>query len=143
LGVGVSVRGVALITVTIPYPTPSGNVTLREHWRSLAQRKRWLAWKIRVKVLAAHPPLERAAITITRHGSRALDHDNLVAGCKALLDVLKPPGRSNPQGLGVIAGDEPHRLTVEYRQVRCKRKDEKTVVEIEAVQQQGDDNAIL
>jgi hypothetical protein len=55
----------------------------------------------------------------------------MVGGAKALLDVLQPPSKRHPYGLGVIAGDDPAHLTVEYRSVQAsRRRDQKMVIEI-------------
>jgi hypothetical protein len=49
-------------------------------------------------------------VKITRRGSRTLDHDNLVGGCKPLLDALVK--------VGLIEDDTPELVTVEYAQER-------------------------
>jgi hypothetical protein len=118
-----------MIRFTIPYATPSLNATLRMHWSEKARIRKALAREIwaQVREIPAYP---RAVITITRHGARTLDNDNFYGGCKALLDVLKPCARANPSGLGIIAGDDPERLWVEYVAVKSTRKDERTEVKV-------------
>jgi hypothetical protein len=59
-----------------------------------------------------------------------LDEDNLIGGAKGLIDVLKPPAKSNPFGLGLIAGDEPDKLMLVVEQVKVPRAQACTVVEI-------------
>jgi hypothetical protein len=119
-----------MIRFTIPYATPSLNATLRMHWSEKARTRKALAREIwaQVREMPAYP---RAHVTITRYGSRELDRDNFVGGCKALIDVLKPAARANPSGLGIIAGDDPSRLTVQYVAVKSTRRDERTEVVVE------------
>ena len=68
--------------------------------------------------------LERPRVLITsRRCGQLLDHDNLVAGAKALLDGLATAG--------LIAGDGPDQISTEYRQEKVKRRRaQATVVEI-------------
>jgi hypothetical protein len=116
-----------MIRFTIPYASPSLNATLRMHWSEKARTRKALALEIWAQVREM-PTYPRAHVTITRYGSRELDRDNFVGGCKSLIDVLKPAARSNPSGLGIIAGDDPGRLTVEYVAVKSTRADERTEV---------------
>lgn len=128
-----------MITVTLPFPTPSLNSRSGRNWRAQwASRRRFqhqVAQEIAVQRIQAGAawakPLARARIRITRHGVGQLDPDNLVGGCKPVIDVLKPMHPdTNPRGLGLIAGDEAHRLDLVVQQVRCARGAEKTVIEI-------------
>lgn len=80
-------------TLTIPEVPPSGNVQRRLHWaryKDLLERWYWLIRTAR-GFGAVPPPSGRRRLTITRHGARALDRDNLWASMKPVVDVLRPP----------------------------------------------------
>jgi hypothetical protein len=118
-----------MIELTIPEPTPSLNPMLRQFW-SLRHKdqKRW-RWLVRAARLEAkyHPvaPIQKARVTITRHGKRILDKDNLYGGVKGLVDLLVKEG--------IIAGDTPDHIELVTRQQVVKKPDlPKTVVCVEA-----------
>jgi hypothetical protein len=79
------------IRMTIPLPTPSGNETLRMHW---AKRAR-LADALGLMLIAEHRrtgasvATGRRKLAIERVGTKLLDQDNLVSGCKLLIDEIK------------------------------------------------------
>ena len=79
-------------TIKISAATPSGNTTLRQHWAARASHKVTLGWLL-ASALNHLPKIPdatgRRRLTITRHGKRALDRDNLSAGMKGLIDVIK------------------------------------------------------
>lgn len=115
-----------MIELTIPEPTPSLNPLLRQFWaHRVKDQKRW-RWLVRAARLNAnyHPkePLQQARVTITRHGKRILDKDNLYGGVKGLVDLLVKEK--------ILAGDTPFHveLTVEQKVTKNPR----TVVRIEA-----------
>ena len=56
-------------------------------------------------------------IRFTVFHPRLFDYDNLVGGCKLVLDALKV----SKQGLGWIAGDSPALCSVTYEQVKSTR----------------------
>lgn len=78
--------------LNIPETAPSPNRVMRLHW---AQRKKlWDRWGrfiwaavLQQGQLPQAPP-ERARVTITRHGVKALDPDNLVGAHKPVIDAL-------------------------------------------------------
>lgn len=133
-------HSVAVIRFRLSTPTPSLNQTLRMHWSAKRLAHRMWGWQLlsclpraRWAEIMSNGPAARARVHITRHGSRLLDEDNLIGGCKGLVDVLKPPSKSNPFGLGLIAGDEPDKLALTVAQVKCARADACTWVEIEEI----------
>ena len=81
----------------------------------------------RLQVLAEVGPLherfDKCAVTVTRHASRQLDWDNMGGGLKFLLDAMVKNK--------IIVDDNPDCVvSLDLKQEKCKRKDEKTVVEI-------------
>lgn len=130
------------ITFTLPFAYALPNVTLcQNRWRATRDKNDLMR---QVMAVANHlrpsHPFQKACVEIERHGSGSPDPDNLVGGCKRLLDCLTTPvqlnskkGRvvfKNKRGLGFIVDDSPDRLALSVRAVRCKRGEEKTVVTI-------------
>lgn len=116
-----------MIELTIPEPTPSLNPMLRQFWvKRTKEQKRW-RWLVRAARLEAkyHPtaPIEKARVTVTRHGRRILDTDNLYGGVKGLVDLLVKEG--------ILANDTPDHVELVMRQQKTQTP--KTVVQIEAV----------
>ena len=66
-------------------------------------------------------PIERAKALFIRRSSRQPDSDNLVWGFKAIRDLLQPPSKQNPGGLGLIESDDPAHFEAEYRWEPVKR----------------------
>lgn len=64
----------------------------------------------------------KVRLKITSHRAKFLDHDNLVGGCKGIIDALKR--------MGVILDDTPALIEVEYEQKKVKKADAKTSFEI-------------
>lgn len=116
-----------MIELTIPEPTPSLNPMLRQFWsKRHKDQKRW-RWLVRAARLNAnyHPtqPLQKARVTVTRHGKRILDTDNLYGGVKGLVDLLVKEG--------ILANDTPEHVELVTKQQKTKAP--KTVVQIEAI----------
>lgn len=109
-----------------PLPTPSLNVWLRLHHRERTRIKKQMAM---VAICAArlHGPhaATRAHVTITRHGYGTLDQDNLIGGCKPLIDALTTAG--------FIVDDSPRWLQADYHQVKVPRGRGRTDVRVEYV----------
>jgi len=106
------------------YATPSLNEILGKRWAEFNWKKKYL------KALAGYEcyrlkTKKKMKISYYRYGSRELDHDNFVGGCKPLQDTIKEKG--------IIVDDRPEWLETEYYQVKCKRGLEKMVVRIEEV----------
>jgi hypothetical protein len=92
------------LVLQIPWPTPSLNdlANVRSRWAYKTTRARWErrvsdAW-LEAKVAAGRgpvlwqkPPRCRVRVTIERFArtEHALDADNLVGGCKPVLDALR------------------------------------------------------
>lgn len=100
-----------MITLTIPFPTPSLNKLHGQHWSRLyRERKKW-AWLVRAARLEANAEpsnWQRAKVTIERYGAQILDKDNFIAGAKALVDCLRREG--------FFADDSPAHLESHYVQ---------------------------
>jgi hypothetical protein len=130
-----------MIEFTLTAPTPSGNVLKRMHHQAIKRQQKVWAWEVVGSMLGARPvePLPRAKVTIWRHSVGTLDQDNLNAGVKPLVDLLKPLGKPNrlgvlpnPCGLGIIVDDSPAHLTLVVHQIKeAKRTGNKTVVRVE------------
>lgn len=128
-----------MITFTLSAPTPSLNAGSRAsgHWAARMKAKQRLqkgwAWDIALRLMPARPePLQRARVTIYRHSVGTLDQDNAIGGCKALVDVLKPAGKRNPHGMGLIVDDTADCLELVVKQIKVtRRSDQRTVVTIE------------
>lgn len=139
-------------TFTVPRPVPSSNARY-VNGGSLVQmaiyRRHREAWArdLRVAALAAgmrdalvtdgYRPRRRIVIVrLMRKGQRRYDEQNLVAGCKAIVDAMQPPrpgavtvfksGRRQGQprlvkplgGAALIVSDAPGWVVVEYHQER-------------------------
>jgi hypothetical protein len=80
-------------TLTIHEVPPSGNVIKRLHWARYSKLlERWW-WLVRTARGMEDVPTAsgKRKLTITRHGVRPLDRDNLYASMKPVIDVLRPP----------------------------------------------------
>ena len=113
-----------MFVIEFSEPTLSLNKLQRLHW---AARKRvrdsyeqWFRWHARPEHRAKRSQFRH--VTIERHGSKQLDHDNFVGGCKPLVDALI---RAR-----LIWDDSPDFLTVDYIQCKAKRSKTKTVVKV-------------
>jgi len=129
----------AVIRFTLSRPTPSLNSRQGRNWRVVWARGRRIQLGLAREIAAARlqagagwaKPIERAELRIIRFGPKELDEDNLSGGVKLLVDVLKPMHpRTNPRGLGLIAGDEPSRLRQVVTQQICAKGQARTEVEI-------------
>jgi len=126
-------------TLTIPEVPPSGNMLKRMHWAPYGRLlERWF-WLVRAAqgFHAVPPPAGKRKLTITRHGERALDRDNLYASMKPLVDVLRPPRRDsgifrtgkrkgqpwtrNRIGHGLILEDDQDHLELVVQQAQLPR----------------------
>jgi len=116
-----------MIELTIPEPTPSLNPMLRQFWsKRHKDQKRW-RWLVRAARLEANyypaAPIQRARVTVTRHGKRILDTDNLYGGVKGLVDLLVKEG--------ILVNDTPDHVELVMLQTRTKQP--KTTVQIETL----------
>lgn len=122
--------GVLVITLTIPFATPSLNTMLRQHWsvdRKLKARWKRLVWAARLEANDNCLPVprdafQRARITITRFSPRMLDADNATGGAKHIVDGLR--------ACGIIIDDTPEHIELTVRQ---EKGDAATRIDIEAL----------
>ncbi len=96
------------------------------HWA--VRRKDKTDWRriICSQTLSGGPlrkPTDHRTVHIVSYRTRLLDDDNMIGGAKGLRDCLVD--------LHLIAGDRLQDATFIYGQVKCKRDDERTVIEIE------------
>lgn len=115
----------ARFTLTVAKASPSLNTINGRHWSHYRQQKKlWmqliLVAKMEAKVYG-RPMLARAKVSIERFGSKLLDGDNLVGGCKNLIDCLK--------ALGIIVDDSPKHIDLTVSQHLSKNI--RTVIHIE------------
>jgi hypothetical protein len=91
---------------TLPLRLPTFNQMLRMHFGARKRLLNNVAWHIVAS--GARPPrtpLQRCRIIIERSSSQEPDPDGMTSCAKALLDVLQPPSKRHPLGLGYIAED--------------------------------------
>lgn len=97
-------------TLKIWAATPSLNVTLRQHWRTRGRKQ--VDMFFLVAEALGKTPVPKATgkrrLVIERHGRKLLDMDNMAAGCKALVDVIKHRG--------LILDDNPAACELVFRQ---------------------------
>ena len=94
--------------IELPERTPSLNQWQRWHWAKRSRYKSKLAREVAKRACGSKIDTAPVYITITRHSSRQLDVDNLIGGCKALVDALTTNG--------FIVDDSPEWVVIEYRQ---------------------------
>jgi len=115
-------------TIRIPIATPSGNTVLRKHWSSRGRQQQDMYWLI-TAALNKMPPIPTATckrrLVVERHGKRMLDADNLAAGCKALIDVVK--------FRKLILDDNPEVCELVFRQAPASILDPFTLITLEDI----------
>lgn len=94
------------------------------HWsKKSAYSKEWeqLIWA----ATNCRPPSasRKMRVKITASRIRLLDMDNLIGGCKGLLDAIKR--------LGMIVDDRPEYVEVEYQQIKARPMNAQTIIELE------------
>jgi len=109
----------------IPESTPSLNYVFKGHWSNRHRlRVKW-GWLVRAARLEAKlfptSPLQKAKITVERWGPKTLDRDNLIGGCKAMIDSLKVEG--------FIVDDSPEHVETTFIQHIGKRHTRVTIEE--------------
>lgn len=93
----------------IPELTPSNNELRELHFHEYRRlRERWFM-HVRRQLAGTRPsgPLPLSAIAVIRHSAGNLDWDNAFGGLKPLQDCLVAPTKRNPNGLGLVADDNP------------------------------------
>jgi Holliday junction resolvase RusA-like endonuclease len=99
------------ITLSLDKATPSLNELKGLHWSRMHKLRGEWQWLVKAAVLNDRVTvklLPKARITIERYGPRRLDHDNLVGGCKQLVDSLVREG--------FVKDDSPDHLVTQYFQ---------------------------
>lgn len=112
------------MTATIHWPTPSLNELLRWHWTKRRTRAAHIARALSLGSARQGGPTGpgKRRVTITRHSSRLLDVDNLVGGCKPVIDAMVK--------LGWLVDDSPEHVVVTYHQAKSTRKMARTEIEV-------------
>jgi len=118
--------GILRYALLLPAATPSNNTIKDMHFR--AYQKERQGWRLMVlsALKGARPaaPIQRARLVIIRHSAGYLDWDNALGGLKPLLDCLVSASKRNPDGLGLIADDNPVAMPEPpyMRQENCRRR---------------------
>jgi len=115
------------IKVTV---TPSLN-KIKGRWSRINWNKRYRRQLNGYERYALKIP-QKMVVNIIRHGSRALDKDNLAGGCKSLIDAIRRAG--------LIVDDSPKWVDLCFSQIATPRELEHTEVIIkpaEAEREQG------
>lgn len=110
--------------ITIDRLPPGTNKLERMHWAT--KKKKISTWMALIRSKTRHAHEGCVDVYFTTHRSRFLDVDNHAASAKIPLDALVRTG--------IIKEDNPKVITNYYpNQIKCKRKDERTVIRIEDV----------
>lgn len=95
---------------------------IRTHWTQKKKMKEQYLWMVRQQTKNQHPGTVR--LELIRHSAGVeMDYDNLVATGKNLVDSIVEAG---------VIKDDKQSIIIErdYRQVKCKILDQKTVIRI-------------
>lgn len=117
---------------TIDGCPPSANELLRMHWAVKKRMRQRLAWQIAAAIGIGKWPVEKARkrlmIEIWRAPkpgkklTRRLDPDNLVGGCKILIDALRD--------MGLLYQDSPRWLELDEPIQHLTKENPRTTIEI-------------
>ena len=113
-----------MVRIEIPLPTPSLNRYKRMHWGAQKRLRDQYETLIRhqMRSLDRARPHQFRRVKIERYGSRLLDVDNFVGGCKPLIDALSRAG--------IIWDDSIRYVRVDYEQIKATAKTARTIVTI-------------
>jgi len=114
------------ISIEIHDSIKSRNSLDKAHWS--VRHHYTLKWESLIYyAFKCRPPKAKGKVMVKIKSFRTgtLDHDNLVGGCKGILDAMKR--------LGLIIDDTPDLVHVDYEQKRVKREERKTVIELKGV----------
>lgn len=94
---------------SVPMQTPSNNEIKEMHWFEYKRLRGSFRNHVWVGLKGRRPaqPLARSFLHVRRHCSGQLDWDNAYGGLKPLLDTLVSASKRNPDGLGLVADDNP------------------------------------
>ena len=117
-----------MITIELPFLTPSQNERDRWHFRKRGRFKEQCCAAVMVGLAKAGVhgidwPERRVEVSITRYSAGELDDDNLRGGAKDLIDALVL--------MRVLRDDKPRWLTAHYDQRKVPRTEACTVIEID------------
>ena len=118
-----------MIRLVIPRVTPSLNAFARAHWRVIHALRRDWSQEVWVAKLAqrifADPRHEKVRVLIERCSHRLIrDEDNLIGGCKPVMDALVENGLILDDNRDVV-------LDMAVRQVKVRRLEACTIITIE------------
>ena len=125
-GGGLVVDGFRLSVEMAGLP-PMNSASNLSRWKKMELKNLWQN-RMRIAIGNQGPrvPLATARVWITYFGSQALDYDNMLYGCKHLLDSLEK--------FRGIKNDGPKYIGIPVvRWQRAKRKDARTLVFVEGV----------
>jgi hypothetical protein len=91
--------------------SPSNNALRAMHFRVYKSQR--AKWRARVLTAIGQQPgsaIALSGLVVIRRSVGHLDWDNALGGLKPLLDCLVLPSERNPDGLGVIADDNPDNM---------------------------------
>lgn len=120
--VWLSSAGARLLTLAVQV-TPSLNQLTRMHWHRRVRMQAQMVCEIQGELGALSVERRQGPVnaTVTRYSPGELDYDNLVGGCKPLIDALV--------AVGLAWDDSPEWLVVEYKQAKCRRIEARTEIE--------------
>lgn len=108
---------------TLPGRVESLNKLLTSHWsKRYASNNAWFAKVIAIAGARYERPKVRQDVTLTVYLNRELDRDNLIGGCKGLIDSLTKAG--------YLKDDKPEWCVVTYNSEPCKKGQERVEVKI-------------
>ena len=101
--------------LVLPLKIKSANEILRQHWAT--RRKSKQEYKLFIRNQMRLKNIQKAEcrkynIKILSYRKRLLDYDNLVSGCKSLLDAMIDEG--------LIYDDSPDYIEAQYKQYKSK-----------------------
>ena len=108
--------------ITVPMVPPSGNQMRRQYRHPFAYLKLRDSWQRTIWALAKRQPAMevKAAVKLHVEHGRLYDEDNLIAGCKPILDSLKR--------LSLIRDDSPEFLELTVTQEKSRER--QTIIEV-------------
>ncbi len=97
----------------LPVETPSNNVIKGMHFHAYKHlRRQWRAMMLQaLGGTVSQAPIEKAFLVVQREcAGSGLDWDNAYGGLKPMLDCLVKASARNPDGLGLVADDNPKNM---------------------------------
>lgn len=115
----------------LDFSVRSLNVLLRWHWQTRREHLDQWEWLIKAEFRGLPPRAQGPMkVHITSFRTKLLDKDNLVGGCKPILDALR--------NQGLIKDDSPEWVEVDYQQVKVNGGSQtKTVIQLEPIIKKG------